>query len=187
MENLSGTARLILGMVGAGLRTGYEIRHRVERSTRFFWTASNGQLYPELRRLERAGLLGASDEPHGERSRVVYELTAEGESALRGWLTDHTALVHEVRDEGLLKFYLADRLTPAEALELVQAIRAKHERVLDGIRGAGPPDEPGQRFRYLTWRRGLELNEWLVAWWLERERELYAELERERALRAAAP
>jgi len=30
---------------------------------------------------------------------------------------------------------------------------------------------------FAAWRRGLELNEWLVAWWQERERELVAELE----------
>ena len=40
-----------------GARTGYEIKSIVDRSTRFFWAASYGQIYPELRRLEAAGLV----------------------------------------------------------------------------------------------------------------------------------
>nr|MBA2631155.1 PadR family transcriptional regulator [Thermoleophilaceae bacterium] len=53
MTELSGTAHLLLGMIRVkGRRTGYEIKRLVEVSTRFFWAASPGQIYPELRRLE---------------------------------------------------------------------------------------------------------------------------------------
>ena len=52
---LSKTAYVILGMLRLGKRTGYEIKSRVDVSTRFFWAASYGQIYPELKRLEDAG------------------------------------------------------------------------------------------------------------------------------------
>ena len=57
MESLSGTGYVILGMLASGARTGYDIKTIVDDSTRFFWAASYGQIYPELRRLEdgRAG------------------------------------------------------------------------------------------------------------------------------------
>ena len=48
MERLNGTAYVILGMLGLGARTGYDIKRIVDQSTRFFWAASYGQIYPEL-------------------------------------------------------------------------------------------------------------------------------------------
>ena len=68
---LSKTAYVILGMLTLGRRTGYEIKALVDVSTRFFWAASYGQIYPELKRLEAAGLI------EGERDDTT---TAAGAS-----------------------------------------------------------------------------------------------------------
>ena len=57
MKELSPTARVILGMLGFEPMSGYEIKNFVDHSTRFFWAASYGQIYPELRRLAEAGLI----------------------------------------------------------------------------------------------------------------------------------
>ena len=40
-----------------GERSGYEIKQAVDHSTRFFWAASYGQIYPELKQLAEAGLI----------------------------------------------------------------------------------------------------------------------------------
>ena len=63
MEQLSPTAYVILGMVRREPRSGYEIKALVDNSTRFFWAASYGQIYPELKRLSEAGLVGAPTPP----------------------------------------------------------------------------------------------------------------------------
>ena len=60
---------VILGLLSLGPRSGYEIKTTVDRSTRFFWAASYGQIYPELRRLERDGLIEGEDAPNGGRPR----------------------------------------------------------------------------------------------------------------------
>ena len=49
---LTPTGRVILGMIALGNQTGYDIKQLVDKSTRHFWAASYGQIYPELRRLE---------------------------------------------------------------------------------------------------------------------------------------
>ena len=59
----------------------------VDSSTRFFWAASYGQIYPELRRLEQAGLVEGRSEPHGGRGRTVYELTGRSRSCVAGSTT----------------------------------------------------------------------------------------------------
>ena len=66
---LLATAYVILGMVRKEPRSGYEIKALVDNSTRFFWAASYGQIYPELARLEAAGWIAGSDAPRGGRSR----------------------------------------------------------------------------------------------------------------------
>ena len=172
MVGLGPNAALLLGMIRIGKRTGYDIKRLVDVSTRFFWAASHAQIYPELKRLETAGLVRSREEPQGGRPRTVYSLTAEGERALHQWLTDHSSLILEQRNEALLKFFFADALTTAEAVELVRAMRAKHEAALDRIRKATPPYDRERRFGYLTWRYGLALNGWVIDWCKEMEREL---------------
>jgi hypothetical protein len=63
--SLSGTAVVILGLLDLRPRSGYEIKRTVDRSTRYFWSASYGQIYPELRRLAKAGLIAGEDAPTG--------------------------------------------------------------------------------------------------------------------------
>ena len=65
---LSPTARVILGFLGFEPMSGYEIKAFVDNSTRFFWAASYGQIYPALKRLAEAGLIEGEDQAHGGRS-----------------------------------------------------------------------------------------------------------------------
>src|SRR5215218_594672 len=97
---LSPTSRAILGVLGLGPRSGYEIKSLVDGSTRFFWAASYGQIYPELRRLAEAGLVEGTADPQGGRRRTVFRLTDAGASALRDWLATPPE-IQENRDESL--------------------------------------------------------------------------------------
>src|SRR4051812_11111626 len=120
MDQLSATAYVILGMLRGGPKSGYEIKALVDNSTRFFWAASYGQIYPELKRLAEAGLVVGSDSPTGGRRRTVYEITADGEAELVAWLR-RPPEVFEMREEGLLKLFFAEALPAAEAVEIVRA------------------------------------------------------------------
>ena len=78
MSTLTPTARVILGMLALGARTGYDIKRAIDLSTRFFWGASYGQIYPELHRLEERGLVQATPDPQGGRRRTAYALPRQG-------------------------------------------------------------------------------------------------------------
>src|SRR3954463_14442390 len=109
---------VILGLLSLGPRSGYEIKQVVDRSTRFFWAASYGQIYPELKRLEQLGLIEGESAPTGARKRRVYTITPDGEDALRDWLHGREVRM-EMRDESLLRLFFADTLPHDEALGLL--------------------------------------------------------------------
>ena len=163
---------VILGLLSFGARSGYEIKATVDRSTRFFWAASYGQIYPELRRLEAEGLIEGRDAPAGGRRRRVYELTSAGRAELEAWLLGLDVTV-ELRDESLLRLFFADSLPREQALELLEARRRGHEEYLAVLHALEefPKDPP---FASLALRWGIAFNEWGVRWCEEELRRLAA-------------
>jgi PadR family transcriptional regulator AphA len=184
-EPLTPTGRVILGMVAKGLRSGYEIKQLVDRSTRHFWAASYGQIYPELRRLEESGFIEGRPDPSGARARMVYELTPSGEQALGDWLGSEEALTYELRDEAMLKLFFSD-LAPGTTLQTVRAMRELQERKREQLRSIQAaathmPTGPG-----LTLEIGLGVTTWLIEWCQETEARLLAEAKGEAEVRGEA-
>lgn len=165
---------VILGFIRLGCQTGYDVKSVVDSSTRFFWAASYGQIYPELRRLEQAGLVAGESAPRGDRRRTAYRLTPAGEQAFREWLLAPQEDV-ELRHEGLLKLFFAGTLGPEEAVEMLRSMRAHNEGVLARLREIEPLAEQAGRFPSLVLDYGLGLHEWAIAWCDEAERRLLEE------------
>lgn len=176
MENLSGTGYVILGTLALGARTGYDIKGVVDRSTRFFWAASYGQIYPELRRLEKAGLIEGKNAPTGGRKRKEYDLTEAGRRELVEWLSAPPQMP-ELRDESLLKLFFSDELPRDAALEQLQMRRLGHEQFLAILReiAARPGEDPP--FVDLVLRYGLAYAQFNIDWCKEQEKRLRAPTE----------
>jgi len=166
---LSATARVVLGLIPFGRRTGYDIKTFVDRTTRHFWAASYGQIYPELKKLEDRGLVSGRPEPSGGRARTVYELTREGESALKGWLASGEEPSYELRDEGMLKLFFSDSL-PEHRLAILRAIREREEQSLVHLRAIEPHASQGPTGAQLTLQMGIGLTEWTIEWCRATER-----------------
>ena len=174
---LSKTSYVILGMLRTRSHTGYEIKAIVDHSTRFFWAASYGQIYPELKRLEEAGLVKGEAASQGARRRRSFSLTPEGRRELEDWISSGEPLHHELRHEGLLRFFFADVVEPAEQLELVRDIRAMHERTRDEMQAIRPHAEEAraernQEFPLRTLEFGIAYQDFVVDWCSRMEREL---------------
>jgi DNA-binding PadR family transcriptional regulator len=154
---------VILGLLAVRPLAGYDIKAIVDRSTRFFWAASYGQIYPELRRLEAEGLVRGEDAPNGGRQRRVYSLTPAGRQALVEWLLGTTVTI-ELRDESLLRLFFADALPKEQALMLLEGRKIGHEQYLETLRAidARPGQDP--QFVDVVLRWGIEFNEWGAQW-----------------------
>lgn len=154
---------VVLGMLALGPRSGYDIKAAVDRSTRFFWAGSYGQIYPELRRLEAEGLIAGEDASNGARSRRVYELTDDGRKALEDWLLGESVTI-ELRDESLLRLFFSDALPRDQALGLLEARKRGHEEYLAVLHAidARPGEDPD--FVDLVLRWGIDFNDWGRQW-----------------------
>jgi DNA-binding PadR family transcriptional regulator len=183
---LSATAKVVLGMLAARPRSGYEIKQLVDSSARFFWAASYGQIYPELKRLEKEGLLTGSASARGGRRRTVYKLTARGRRVAREWISQPPEVL-EIRDEGLLKLFFAESVDPRRTAEIAReraatsrAKAAQLHAIAEQVDGAGHPEGPDARpdaGSLTVLRYGIAMSEW-TAEWFERAAD---ELEREAA------
>lgn len=179
MSSLSPTARVILGMLKLGLRTGYDIKKAIDLSTRFFWGASYGQIYPELKRLTKAGLVRAKPQPRGKVKRTEYTLTSAGERALHDWLTSRDS-IYELRDEGLLRLFFGDVVSKEDVLANLRIRRKTFEQYLEHFRAlevearTGFADE-SQLYPYLALTYGIGLLEYSIAWYAQTEHRLEAD------------
>ncbi len=161
---LSATAYVILGMVSREPRSGYEIKAVVDNTTRFFWAASYGQIYPELKRLSEAGLVEGVDASRGDRKRTVYAITADGEAELVDWLRKPPETA-EMREEGLLKLFFSGMLEPGEAVETLRAMRERRLELTERLRSMEPEKtELKDPFPLMVLRAGVEFNEWFADW-----------------------
>jgi PadR family transcriptional regulator AphA len=163
---LTAPACVVLGMVGLGAKSGYEIKQRVEQSIRFFWTISPVQIYPSLRLLEEAGLITGRADPQGKRRRRSYEITDAGRGALRDWLLAPDPMPFELRDTGLLKLFFADSLDPAQSGALLAAISQRSEQRLATLRAIEPiaqdARDQGNLYPLLTLRMGIAFHQAIV-------------------------
>ena len=174
--HLTPTAKAILGFLRVRSRSGYDIKRAVEISTRFFWGASFGQIYPELRRLEDAGLVEVQEIV--ERRRKVYRLTRAGDRALGGWLRGDDGELFHYRDEGMLKLFFSDLVDADTAFANVRRMREWREQAVVFLRAEIEPHaredaDAGDPFPLRALQLGLAMldaqRDWLAA--LERELE----------------
>jgi DNA-binding PadR family transcriptional regulator len=139
---------LILGMVRFGINSGYAIKRGADAGISYIWPVSLAQVYPELAKLEQAGLLVKNSEPRGARARDVYELTTGGEEALLAWLRAPVTAPPRMRHEGLLQVFFSDALPLADQLEALrrqrQLLHALREFLFTGeLTAAGKAIEAG--------------------------------------------
>jgi DNA-binding PadR family transcriptional regulator len=181
---LNATGKVILGMLAARPRSGYEIKQLVDSTARFFWAASYGQIYPELKKLEKEGLITGDDSSQGGRQRTTFSITAEGKRAARRWISSPQEVL-ESRDEGLLKLFFAGSIdearTPEIARQRAQASRTKAAQlrvIADEVEAAGQPEGPEVKpdaGSLMVLRYGIEASEWMAEWFERAAEELEKE------------
>jgi DNA-binding PadR family transcriptional regulator len=98
----------ILGSLTTRPGSGYDLARQFDTGLGWFWSAAHSQIYPELRRLEEAGLVQSTQTTVGEKlEKTVYSITPEGLEELRRWAAD-APKYRPNRDPERLQFIFSD-------------------------------------------------------------------------------
>ncbi|MCW2938914.1 MAG: hypothetical protein JWN00_1899 [Actinomycetia bacterium] len=111
-------------------RTGYELNASFRNDTERVWHASASQVYAELTKLEKAGLIEINE--RDERGRTEYVITPDGMAEIRRWLTQD-APDHTIRDDSLMRLLTVWVLDDTIARYLIEgeiAFRRKRQMAL---------------------------------------------------------
>jgi PadR family transcriptional regulator AphA len=174
----------ILGSLSSCPSSGYDLARQFGLGLGWFWSASHSQIYPELKRLEEAGLVEGSLTTVGEKlEKRMYSITETGAEALVSWVSDRPQY-RPNRDPERLQLIFSDLASVqdvrrhlkahlqhyAERRDVVRPIRdaiadGKHERVQKRLEGR----TPGQQaltllLRELAYGGDIERAELEIAW-----------------------
>jgi DNA-binding PadR family transcriptional regulator len=100
----------VLGLLKEQPLHGYEVKNRFEALLGGTWDVNIGQIYTTLQRLERDGLVRPVGH-RGDRGKLLYELSPEGEKALDEWLAQPDAGPQQLHEDIYVKLLLATRIS----------------------------------------------------------------------------
>jgi DNA-binding PadR family transcriptional regulator len=110
--------------------TGYDISKSFSRSVAHVWHAPDSQIYPELNRMERDGLLDSVEVPWGKRgTKKEYHVTEAGLAAFREWM-ESPLVPQRQRDPVYLKAAYFDFADPEAVREQLRQQQAYWEEQL---------------------------------------------------------
>ncbi len=164
-----------LGLLAQHPGSGYDLLKRFDLSMANVWPATQSQLYGELNRLARDGLIEVSDV--GPRGRKEYRVTDAGRTELLHWIT-HPGDDPALRRPNLLRVFLLGQLPVDQARAYLSGVAvhaeselARYERLRDSVTWSeDPADAPADFYGRAALEYGLreaaleaQWAHWLIA------------------------
>lgn len=104
-----------MALLRVGPMSGYELQKQFAQSVGHVWYAPDSQIYPELHRMEKAGLIEAEEQPRGERAkRRLYHVTEAGDAAFLLWMRSPLDY-QRVKDPAHLRSAYLEAVSPSDA------------------------------------------------------------------------
>jgi DNA-binding PadR family transcriptional regulator len=166
----------VLAALLEGEASGYELSKAFDVSFANFWPATPQQLYRELERLARDGLIEARVVQQERRpNKRMFTLTEAGRDDLRAFAAEPPRRPTAVRDELLIKLQAMDGTDPDTTRALIEErltwARGKldryervRDRILDGRTEEEYLREADRVGPYLTLMRGISFEEENLRW-----------------------
>ncbi len=130
---LSSLSYAILALLAAKPQSGYHVARQMRLRLGVLWQAKHGQIYPELARLVKQGLVEVERvDTRAGPPRRVHAITAAGRAELTKWIVK-SPQTRPANDELVVKAY-ALRRVPAKAAEtLLREQLSAHEQRLAAL------------------------------------------------------
>ncbi len=127
---MSPTGWALLGMLSGGEEmSGYDIKKWINWAIRFFYSSpAYSQIYSELKRLERLGLVSSRVDA-GVRSRRMYKITESGLAAVTRWANEDPVEAPTLKHNPILRVMLGHLLKPGRLREILAGHAAYAEQL----------------------------------------------------------
>ncbi len=162
---VSTLGHALLGMLATQPMTGYELTAAFDRSLANVWSARHSQIYPELAKLQSAGLIEQTGA--GPRGSKRYAATGAGEDEVRRWLEGRPA-GETLRSERMLRVFFLWMLEPAGAIAYLQREAVRHREACaryELIAAKIPVDRhPAERWARVALEAGIRFDRTMAEW-----------------------
>lgn len=168
MSERSRTKYIVLGMLSIEPSSGYDIASAIKNSTKYFWSESEGQIYPTLAKCVNEDLATCKeDSDNGSRIKKIYTITKKGQKVLNEWL-DKKPQESLVRSEFLLKLFFSKNISKEKVLLHLEDFISKQKEELKSFNEIKKQlrnnDAPHQPFWLATLNYGLESTKAELKW-----------------------
>ena len=164
-ERLTATECFVLGMLGRGERSGYEIAGDTSEGAAVFWTSARSQVYAVLPRLVERGFATVRHVQQADRpDKLIYGITHEGEQALRDGLEQDFG--YAIKDPVLLTVAFGKYVSRERVIERIAHRRAGAVERLTNFEDAAARlgDSEDDFFRRVALRAGIERAHGTIRW-----------------------
>ncbi|WP_077612500.1 PadR family transcriptional regulator [Clostridium sp. Marseille-P2415] len=170
---------IILGLLEKQDLAGYDITKIFEDEIGQFWQAKHSQIYPELQKLEGAGLIFSHTEIVGNKlEKRLYTLTGKGGAELEAWIASSTPELSAAKDEFILKLYFIRSQDDERIKEMFAEQLALHAEKLNHLKWRmdsvfASPEEKEQNYgHFLILEHAIRREEGYLQWLKEVDNKL---------------
>lgn len=145
----------LLALLTERPKYGYQLRAEFEQRTGGTWPLNIGQVYTTLNRLERDGLVVATESAEGDEAsddRRRYALTSDGRAESDRWFTSAVLRSSAPRDELAIKLALAVTVPGVDVQRLIQAQRVETMQTLQSYTRLKAHTDPSD----VAWQLSLD-------------------------------
>lgn len=157
MKNLNKSSYAILGLLSKANMSGYALKRIITKTSSFYCSESNAQIYPVLKKLEQQNLVNSAlDKSSGARNKRIFAITKKGQTELMNWLKSDCDL-DLYREEFLLQLSLGQHLSHAELIKKIHHYQKSAENKLEKLNEieehlkTNHANKKDQRFLLLTY------------------------------------
>lgn len=161
----------ILATLGSESYSGYDLWKKFSQTSRYYWQATQQQIYRELGKLEKEGAISSELIPQeGRPNKKLYQVTEFGVEKLKTWLLEPSEPM-TIREELLVKVLAAKLIPKSVILQEIERHRQIHSQQLSAYK-----EMEQQKFSdisqlsyedkclYVTLRCGIRYETYRIEW-----------------------
>ncbi len=166
----------MVGLLNHENLSGYDIKKQIENSLSNYWDIGFGQIYPELKKLEKNKMVTCRTEIQEKGpARKLYSITDLGKEELQAWL-QRPVEGEKIRFELLLKLYFSEQIPAEHTTDKINKFVERHKNKLSEYKiykdSLKPvlEDSDDHLYRYLTLLFGIHMEKAFLSWAKEAEK-----------------